>query len=278
MKTCIATVSIPGNLREKIRAIADAGFDAIELFEPDLVTHGGNPREVGDMIREHGLDIAILQPFRDFEGWTGPKRSKAFEEAERKFDLMGELGTDLLLLCSSVAVESLGETARLVEDFTLLGEIAARRGVRVGFEALAWGRHIRDVAQAWDIVQRCNHPNIGLIIDSFHTLVRKNDPEKIRSIPGDRIFFVQIADAPAIEMDVLQLSRQYRMLPGEGDLDVNSVVSAVLAAGYTGALSLEIFRSSFPPDSSQLVAAGSYRALVNLVNWARLDKMSGMAV
>ena len=101
---------------------------------------------------------------------------------------------------------------------------------------------------------------------------------KIRSIPGNRIFFVQIADAPAIEMDVLQLSRQHRMLPGEGDLDVNAVVSAVLAAGYTGPLSLEIFRSSFPPDSSQLVAAGSYRALVNLVNWARLDKMSGMAV
>ena len=154
----------------------------------------------------------------------------------------------------------------------MLGDRAAKRGLRVGFEALAWGRHIRDVAQAWEVVQRCNHPNIGLIIDSFHTLVRKNDPDQIRSIPGNRIFFVQIADAPAIEMDVLQLSRQHRMLPGEGDLDVNAVVSAVLSAGYTGPLSLEIFRSSFPPDSSQLVAAGSYRALVNLVNLARLEK------
>jgi 4-hydroxyphenylpyruvate dioxygenase len=278
MKTCIATVSIPGNFREKIFAIADAGFDAIELFEPDLVTHGCNPRDVGNMIRDHGLDIAILQPFRDFEGWTGPMRLKAFEEAERKFDLMGELGTDLVLLCSSVAVESLGETARVVEDFTMLGDLAAKRCIRVGFEALAWGRHIRDVAQAWDVVNQCNHPNIGLIVDSFHTLVRKNDPDEIRSIPGDRIFFVQIADAPAIEMDVLQLSRQHRMLPGEGDLDVDAVVSAVLAAGYTGPMSLEIFRSSFPPDSSQLVAGGSYRALVNLVNRARLIKMGGMAI
>jgi 3-dehydroshikimate dehydratase len=277
MKTCIATVSIPGSFREKIFAIADAGFDAIELFEPDLATHGGNPRDTGKMIRDHGLDIAILQPFRDFEGWTGAMRSKAFEEAERKFDLMGELGTGLVLLCSSVAVESIGETARVVEDFTMLGDRAAKHGIRVGFEALAWGRHIRDVAQAWDVVNQCNHPNIGLIIDSFHTLVRKNDPDQIRSIPGNRIFFVQIADAPAIEMDVLQLSRQHRMLPGEGDLDVDAVVSAVLAAGYTGPMSLEIFRSSFPPDSSQLVAAGSYRALVNLVNRARLIKTGGMA-
>ena len=274
MKTCIATVSIPGNFREKILAIADAGFDAIELFEPDLATHNDNPREVGNMIRDQGLEIAILQPFRDFEGWTGIMRSKAFEEAERKFDLMGELGTDLVLLCSSVAVDSHGETARVVEDFKVLGDRAAKHGIRVGFEALAWGRHIRDVAQAWDVVQRCDHPNIGLIIDSFHTLVRKNNPDEIRSIPGNRIFFVQIADAPAIDMDVLQLSRQHRMLPGEGDLDVNAVVSAVLAAGYTGPLSLEIFRSSFPPDSSRLVATGSYRALVNLVNRTRLDKMT----
>ena len=133
MKTCIATVSIPGSFREKIFAIADAGFDAIELFEPDLVTHGGNPRDVGNMIRDHGLEIAILQPFRDFEGWTGPMRSKAFEEAERKFDLMGELGTDLVLLCSSVAVESLGETARVVEDFTMLGDRAAKRGTSCRF-------------------------------------------------------------------------------------------------------------------------------------------------
>jgi len=65
----------------------------------------------------------------------------------------------------------------------------------VGYEALAWGRHVYDHRDAWEIVRRANHPNIGVILDSFHSLARKIDPNTIRSIPGDKIFFVQLADA-----------------------------------------------------------------------------------
>ena len=37
MKTGIATVSIAGNLREKLAAIAAAGFDGLEIFEQDFL-------------------------------------------------------------------------------------------------------------------------------------------------------------------------------------------------------------------------------------------------
>ncbi|MGB9142943.1 MAG: sugar phosphate isomerase/epimerase [Aestuariivirga sp.] len=268
MKTCIATVSIPGNFLEKISAISDAGFDAIELFEPDLMAFGGSAREAGMLIRDHGLELAILQPFRDFEGRPDPLRAAAFEEAQRKFDLMEELGTELVLVCSSVSPQSSGEVGRIVEDFARLGDLAAARGLRVGYEALAWGQHIRDVSQAWDIVRRCGHPNVGLILDSFHTLIRQNDPAAIREIPGERIFFLQIADAPVIEMDVLQLSRHYRTLPGNGGLDVEAVLREVFATGYKGPYSLEIFRTQFPAGPSNRIAHDSYQSLIRLIEKA----------
>jgi len=50
MKTSIATVSISGNLTEKLEAIADAGFDGLEIFEQDFIAHDGGPREVGRMV------------------------------------------------------------------------------------------------------------------------------------------------------------------------------------------------------------------------------------
>ena len=100
-----------------------------------------------------------------------------------------------------------------------LGERAAKRGLRVGYEALAWGKHIFDHRDAWEIVRRADHPNIGLILDSFHTLSRKIDINSIRSIPiGRKIFIVQLADAPLIDMDLLYWSRHFRNMPGEGDL------------------------------------------------------------
>lgn len=269
MKTAIATVSISGNLREKLAAIAAAGFDGIEIFEQDFIASADGPRDVGNMIRDHGLDIPLFQPFRDFEGLPGEARQHAFDRAEHKFDIMGELGTDLVLFCSSCHPKALGGIDRAAEDFAELGERAAKRGIRVGYEALAWGTHVNDHRDAWEIVRRADHPNIGLIVDSFHTLSRKIDPDTIRRIPGDKIFFVQLADAPLIEMDLLYWSRHFRNMPGEGDLPVTAFMQAVMATGYDGPISLEIFNDQFRGGSATTIAKDGHRSLIALMDDVR---------
>lgn len=266
MKTSIATVSISGNLPEKLEAIAAAGFDGIEIFEQDFIAHDGNPREVGDLIRSMGLEITLFQPFRDFEGLPEPLRAKAFDRAERKFDLMQELGTDLVLVCSSCHPEALGGIDRAAADFAELGDRAAKRGLRVGFEALAWGKHVNDHRDAWEIVRRADHANVGIILDSFHTLARKIDPDTIRRIPGDKIFFVQLADAPQIDMDLLYWSRHFRNMPGEGDLAVTDFMRAVMATGYAGPISLEIFNDQFRGGSAKTIAKDGHRSLIALMD------------
>lgn len=271
MKTSIATVSISGNLPAKLEAIAAAGFDGIEIFEQDFIAHDGNPREVGDLIRSMGLEITLFQPFRDFEGLPEPLRAKAFDRAERKFDLMQELGTDLVLVCSSCHPEALGGIDRAAADFHALGERAAKRDLRVGFEALAWGRHVNDHRDAWEIVRRADHANVGLVLDSFHTLARKIDPETIRRIPGDKIFFVQLADAPLIDMDLLYWSRHFRNMPFEGDLPIVDFMKAVMATGYNGPISLEIFNDQFRGGHPKTVAKDGYRSLVALMDDVQRD-------
>jgi 3-dehydroshikimate dehydratase len=269
MKTSIATVSISGGLREKLAAIAAAGFDGVEIFENDFLAYDGSPAEVGRIVRDHGLEIVLYQPFRDFEGLPAPQRARAFDRAERKFDLMQELGTDLMLVCSSVSPIALGGIDRAAADFHELGERAAIRGLRVGYEALAWGRHISDHRDAWEIVRRADHPNIGLILDSFHTLSRNIDVASIRSVPGDRIFIVQLADAPPMDMDLLSWSRHYRNMPGEGDLPVVDFMRAVASTGYSGVLSLEIFNDQFRGGSPRSIAKDGHRSLVYLMDQIR---------
>jgi 3-dehydroshikimate dehydratase len=269
MRTGIATVSISGNLEEKIAAIAAAGFDGIEIFEQDFIADTRSPREVGERIRAAGLEIMLFQPFRDFEGLPPALRAKAFDRAERKFDLMQELDCDLMLVCSSVHPEALGGIDRAAADFRELGERAAARGLRVGYEALAWGRHVNDHRDAWEIVRRAEHPNVGLILDSFHTLARGIDPETIRRITGGSIFFVQLADAPAIEMDLLYWSRHFRNMPGEGDLAVGRFMRAVMATGYAGPVSLEIFNDQFRGGPARATARDGYRSLVALMDDVR---------
>ncbi len=266
MLTSIATVSIAGNLPQKLEAIAKAGFGGVEIFEQDFLAHDASPEEVGRMVRDLGLTITLFQPFRDFEGLPEPDRSRAFDRAERKFDLMGAMGADLLLVCSSVHPHAMGGIDRAAEDFRVLGERAAARGVRVGYEALAWGKHVFDHRDAWEIVRRADHPSVGLILDSFHTFARRIDPDSIRRIPGDRIFIVQLADAPLIEMDLLYWSRHFRNMPGEGDLDITGFMRAVVATGYRGPISLEIFNDQFRGGSPRVIAQDGHRSLVYLMD------------
>lgn len=266
MKTSIATVSIAGDLAEKFAAISAAGFDGVEIFENDFLAFDGSPRDVGEMARDAGLAISLFQPFRDFEGLPEPQRSRAFDRAERKFDVMAELGTDLMLVCSSVSPVSLGGIDRAAADFRELGERAAKRGLRVGYEALAWGRHVFDYRDAWEIVRRANRPEVGIVLDSFHILARGLDLAAIGTIPRDKIEMVQMADAPLLQMDPLSWSRHWRCLPGQGDLNLSGFMRALAATGYDGVLSLEIFNDRFRAGSARSVALDGHRSLIWLLD------------
>ncbi len=262
MTRSIATVSIGGALDEKLKTIAAAGFDAVEIFENDFTCFDGSARDVARMCGDLGLRICALQPFRDFEGLPEPQRKQAFRRAERKFDLMQELGTDLLLVCSNVSPVALGGIDRAADDLRALGERANARGLRVGFEALAWGRYVNDYRDAWEIVRRANHPAIGIILDSFHTLAPGFPIAPIAAIPADRIFLVQLADAPQLDLDVLSWSRHFRCFPGQGNLPVKDFVQAIDATGYKGPLSLEIFNDQFRAQSTREVAIDGMRSLL----------------
>src|SRR6185312_92151 len=185
------------------------------------------PNDIRKACGELGLDIITLQPFRDFEGMPSTQRERAFARAERKFDVMQELGCDLLMICSNVSPDSLGGIDRAAADFHELGERASKRGMRVAFEALAWGRHIHDYRDSWEVVRRADHPAVGLVLDSFHILARGTDLGALRSIPKDRIFLVQMADAPKLDMDFLSWSRHYRCFPGQGELDIPGFMDAL---------------------------------------------------
>ena len=96
----IATVCLSGGLSEKLTAIAAAGFRGVEIFESDLLSYNGTPADVSKELAALKLEVVTFQPFRDFEGMPEPQRQRTFDRAERKFDLMHDLGCNLLMVCS----------------------------------------------------------------------------------------------------------------------------------------------------------------------------------
>ncbi|MDN3568639.1 TIM barrel protein [Paeniroseomonas aquatica] len=260
----IATVCLSGSLPDKLEAAALAGFQGVEIFENDLLTFDGSPAEVGRLCADLGLAVTIYQPFRDFEAMPEPQRRRNLDRAERKFDTMQALGTGLILVCSNTQPATLPEPERAAADLHAMAERAAARSLRVGFEALAWGRRTSLWREAWEIVRLAGHPALGLILDSFHTLARGDDLAGLEAVPAEKLFFLQLADAPRLSMDVLSWSRHFRVFPGQGELPVGAFLRDVLRAGYRGPISLEVFNDEFRAAPVRRIARDALRSLILL--------------
>ncbi|MFG1927044.1 TIM barrel protein [Cryptosporangium sp. NPDC048952] len=264
MRTDIATVCLSGTLEDKLVAAADAGFDGVEIFEPDLIASPSSPGDVRVLCRDLGLSIDLYQPFRDLDSVDPSQFAANLRRAERKFDVMQELGTDTVLVCSSVGADAVTDDALLASQLGELASRAADRGLRIAYEALAWGAHVNTYEHSWDVVQRADHPALGVCLDSFHILSKGSDPAGIAGIPGSKIFFLQLADAPHLSMDVLQWSRHHRLFPGQGAFDLPAFLRPVLTAGYAGPLSLEVFNDVFRQADPGPTAVDARRSLLAL--------------
>ncbi|KAH9994742.1 3-dehydroshikimate dehydratase [Xylariaceae sp. FL0662B] len=190
--TCYATCSIGHNeshtLPLKLKAIAEAGFDAIELSMPDILSYGKmlngqepDPKdydalvEIGKAIKAqtqaHGLKILMLQPFANFEGW--PKESKerrdAFERAKGWMRVMEAVGTDMLQVGSSDAASISSSFDDLASDLAELADLCAAKGQRIAYENWCWATRAPNWKDVWQIVQKANRPNLGLCLDTFQS-------------------------------------------------------------------------------------------------------------
>ncbi|MFJ4160621.1 TIM barrel protein [Microbacterium testaceum] len=261
MRTSMATVCISGTLADKLHACADAGFDGVEIFEPDLLAAPESPEEIAALAARLNLTLDLYQPMRDVEGVDEGAFSAVLRRAEAKFRLMNRLGIDLMLCCSNVATATIDDDEVSAGQLRRLGDLAQRHGIRIAFEALAWGRFVDDYRRAWHIVELAAHPAVGVCLDSFHILSRGHDPADLARIPAEKIFFVQLADAPRLSMDVLSWSRHHRLFPGEGDFDLVDFTARIVDAGYSGPWSLEVFNDTFRQTDALRTARHARRSL-----------------
>ena len=262
MQHSIATVCLSGGLQEKLYAIAAAKFDLVEIFENELAYFDGDAGDVKLLVEQLGLGISLFQPFFDFEAVPDDVFAKNLDRAERKFDLMVALGAPMMLVSSNASAHAIADDARAAAQLAAMADRAAQRGLRLGYEAVAWGAHVKSYRDAWRIVKMADHPALGLILDSFHTLAVGDDPAGFSRIPAEKLFHLQLSDAPRLDMDVRSIGRHFRCLPGQGALDVAGVAAAAVAAGYSGPLSLEVFNDELRAAPNRQSAVEAKRSLL----------------
>ncbi len=264
-RLAVATTSVPGDLPRKLDTIAAAGFSGIELHEPDLTGFTGTIEDVRSHTARLGLSVDVFQPFHDFEGLKGADREAAIARLDQKLAVMQALGAKTLLVGTSAREDASGNFDDLAADFSDLAERVGMAGCRAALIALPWARHIKHELDAFKLIAAVDSPHLGLGLNSFFSLADGSIAARLRDIPGDRIFHVQLSDAPALDFDISPLKRHFGLLPGQGGLNLASFVRVLARAGYTGPWSLARV-SATAADSRETYVRDGYRALVSLLD------------
>jgi 4-hydroxyphenylpyruvate dioxygenase len=274
MKRCMATISLAGDLDSRVRAIAAAGFDGIELTEDDVMNGELSPEGVGQFVRDLGLEIYLYQPIRDIEGVSPEQFERNLRRVERTLRVMDRIGVTTMQICSNVTTAVSADPQLAADQLRQIADRAAKRDFRVAYEPIGWGKYVNHWQQGWEIVQLADHPSLGICLDSYHVASGGDDPSGMAAIPPDKIFIVQISDNPHLNGDHLAISRAHRLFPGEGDFDSAGYLASILATGYDGVVSLEIFDEAGRHGCASEAAPRGLQALNVTIDQAR-SRLSG---
>ncbi len=265
-KLCLNSSTTPGILPEQVHVAAAAGFSGIGLWVNDVKECPGGMRIARQLLQEHRLAVPEFLLLRDFQLVTPDRRAQAFAEAESLFGLMRGIGADTLLACGSTAPGTEKDLDNAAGDLRALADLAGPHGFRVAYEFLAWAAWIRDIKTAWEVVRRADRENAGLLLDTFHIFMAGSRLEDLECVPSDRIFLVHLADAPALNLPLTEISRHHRLFPGEGVLPIPELLGRLHAKGYAGFYSLEVHNDEYWRRERGALAKAGMASLQRLFN------------
>lgn len=260
------SITLAGSLEAKLLASRAAGFSQIMLWAKDLAGYPGGIDEAARVVRASGLRVTGLQVMRDFEGLSGTLHEYKLDIARQLLKVCKAVGAPLLLVCSSTSSHASAEPALLARHLAKLATLAVPLGVRIGYEALSWGRHINQYEQSWEVVEMADHANLGLVIDSFHMLARDANLDYLQEIPSEKIALVQLSDfmwrGIASAEERLETARHLRVFPGEGahSDELADLLRRLDRGGYRGDYSFEVFNDDYQQLPLAVVAQRAHRS------------------
>ncbi|MFF7048295.1 sugar phosphate isomerase/epimerase family protein [Streptomyces griseorubiginosus] len=237
------------SLPELVDACRELGVGNIGLWREPVRSYG--VEETAKLVRDAGLTVTTLCRGGFFTAIDPDERAAALDDNRRAVDEAAALGTDTLVLVSgglpAGSKDLHGARERIADALAVLGPYAEEHGVKLAIEPLhpmyaADRCVVSTLAQALDLAERFPAHQVGVTVDTYHIWWDDNAPAQIaRAGAGGRIHTFQLADwTTPLPEGVLNGRGQI----GDGAIDMREWQRYVEAAGYTGAIEVELFNDA----------------------------------
>ncbi|MCU1346671.1 MAG: Xylose isomerase protein barrel [Acidimicrobiia bacterium] len=234
------TIGFDTTMEQRFAVAAQEGFQYVSLAAWDVAREaeqGCPPAELRRRAAGHGVGL-IMDPIT---GWHPTVRPTTWGLARYSM-------AEILTMSEALGIRSISAIAgssrdfnpeAMIPAFAALCDAAAQFGAQVHLEFMPMSA-VPDLATAWRIVQGAGRPNGGLTFDTWHFFRGDADFALLESIPGDRIFAVQIDDAAAEVHGSLWDDTMHRLLPGDGVFPLTRVVDVLKRIGALRLLGPEV--------------------------------------
>ena len=227
-----------------METVKKTGYDGVEIpvFEGDPAHFA----KVGKAIKDNGLGCTSVTVIPDEEhnpiSADAKHRDGAVEYLKWAIECSEAVGSDVL--CGPI-YQPLGvfsgqaptkeEKQRAAEVHGKAAELAAKADLSLAVEFLNRFECylLNTMADAAEYVQEVDHPNVGVLFDTFHANIEEKDPVGCISQHADVIKHVHI-------------SENDRGTPGKGHIDWPGTFKALRSGGYDGWLVIEAFGRALP--------------------------------
>lgn len=271
MKPCLSQVcSLPSPLEQDVEDYAAGRCDAIELWftklENFLKAHA--VEDLKRLLQEHG----VAAPVASFQGGIlasqGEQRKAAWELFEQRLELCRQLDIETVVVaCDVPAPLRQSDIERVQVSLVQAAQQAGMRGRRLALEFQANSAFGNNLQTAAALVAEAGSPHLGLCLDVLHFFTGPSKMEDLAFLSPENLFHVQLCDLADTPRELA--SDAQRILPGDGDFPLQTVIEHLRRIGYQGTVSVELMNPQIwqvPPRSFGEIALTALRKVLGLAS------------
>ena len=224
-----------------IEEYSAGGCQGIELWMTSIEQYlqRGTLDAIKQAIDRCGVEVAAAAYHGGLLAKHDDQRAAAWEHFDRRLALCQQLQVPTLVVaCDVVSPLTTSVVAAIPDRLHTAAEKAATCDVRLALEFQAASAFGNNLETAIALVERADHPHLGICLDLFHFMVGPSKERDLEHLPRERLFHVQLCDVAGEPRETV--SDGARILPGEGDFPIEQLFAFLRQIEYDRWVSLEI--------------------------------------
>jgi sugar phosphate isomerase/epimerase len=232
---------------EQIEIARKAGYDAMEFWLRDIdkyTSSGGTLPDLRKRIADAGLSVESAIAFAPWIVMDEAAHKKALEQAKKEMDVVVAIGG------KRIAAPPAGATDGDRLDLDIAGkryrallETGRSAGCIPQLEVWGFSTNLSTLSEVLYVAAAAQHPDACVLPDVYHLYKGGSQFNDLGLLAGKKIHVLHMNDYPDIPRD--KINDSDRVYPGDGIAPITQVLKTILASGFSGVLSLELFNRTY---------------------------------